>query len=68
MITFVSTIFNVGCLIIDLIEQDKKLFDYRIMNVLIMLERWQETALLFFSALAFSVGKKINVLFVRWLF
>jgi len=31
-------------------------------------ERWQETALLFFRALEFSVGKKINVLFERWLF
>jgi len=38
------------------------------MNVVIMLERWQETALLFFLALAFSVGEKINVLFARWLF
>jgi len=31
--------------------------------------RWQETALLFFRALAFSsVGKKMNVLFERWRF
>jgi len=28
----------------------------------------KETALLFFLALAFRVGKKINVLFVRWRF
>jgi hypothetical protein len=28
----------------------------------------KKTALLFFSALAFRVGKKINVLFERWLF
>ena len=34
----------------------------------ILSERWQETALLFFLALAFRVGKKINVLFVRWRF
>jgi hypothetical protein len=34
----------------------------------VILERWQKTALLFFSALAFSVGEKMNVLFARWRF
>jgi len=34
----------------------------------VILERWQKTALLFLSALALSVGKKMNVLFVRLAF
>jgi hypothetical protein len=39
-----------------------------LLSISYKVERWQETALLFFSALAFRVGKKINVLFARWLF